>query len=115
VTERDTLFVLRPGFLDQGKRWFCPYSAQVIGLLDYYPEVRDSLEIVELDFAKPRQPIVDLVGPDHQSVPLLVLHESATPDDTGVPIGVAQGRRYVEKTIDILRYLARTRGTPDPH
>src|SRR5690349_16056831 len=99
---RDTLFVLRPGFLDKGTRWFCPYSAQVVGFLDYYPEVRDTLEIVELDFAKPRQPMIDLVGPDHQSAPLLVLHESAEPPhDLGIPIGEAQGRKFVEKTMDI--------------
>ena len=110
---RDTLFVLRPGFTDQGQRWFCPYSAQVVGFLDYYPEVRETLEIVELDFAKPRQPIVDLVGPDHQSVPLLVLQSE--PKSVNVPIEHAQGNSFVGKTLDILRYLARTRGLPDPH
>ena len=115
MTARDTLFVLRPGFQDQGKRWFCPYSAQVIGYLDYFPELRETLEIVEIDFPKPRQPVVDLVGESHQSIPLLVLHEGATPPDVGVPIGEAKGRKFVEKTMDILRYLARTRGTPDPH
>lgn len=112
---RDTLFVLRPGFLDQGQRWFCPYSAQVIGFLDYFPELRETLEIVELDFAKPRQPIVELVGEAHQSAPLLVLSLETTPADVGVTIEESQGRKFVSKTIEILRYLARSRGVPDPH
>jgi hypothetical protein len=111
--DRDTLFVLRPGFLDKGVRWFCPYSAQVVGFLDYFPEVRDTLEIVELDFPRPRQPVIELVGEQHQSLPLLVLRPGA--EDAGVPIGEANGRRFVEKTIDILRYLAATRGVPLPH
>ncbi len=112
---RDTLFVLRPGFSDQGARWFCPYSAQVIGLLAYFPEIRETLEIVEIDFPRPRQPMIELVGEAHQSAPLLVLHEDGAPADVGVPVGESNGRHFVEKTIDILRYLARTRGVPDPH
>ncbi len=111
--DRDTLFVLRPGFTDKGTRWFCPYSAQVIGFLDYYPEVRDTLEIVELDFPKPRQAVVEMVGEAHQAVPLLVLHPGA--ESAGQPVQEAEGRRFVEKTIDILRYLAATRGVPGPH
>ena len=113
---RDTLFVLRPGFTDKGKHWFCPFSAQVVGFLDYYPEIKESLEIVELDFAKPRQPIVELIGEAHQSAPLLVLHEESNPETVeGVTLSEAKGRKFVEKTIQILRYLAATRGVPGPH
>ena len=116
MMDRDTLFVLRPGFLDKGTRWFCPYSAQVIGFLDYYPEVRDTLEIVELDFPRPRQAIVEMVGEEHQAAPLLVLAAGAEPEPvSGVTIGRAKGRAFVEKTIEILRYLAATRGVPGPH
>jgi hypothetical protein len=113
---RDTLFVLRPGFVDQGKSWFCPYSAQVVGFLDYYPEIKGTLEIVELDFARPRQAIVELIGEAHQAAPVLVLHETVNPDPVAdVVIGEANGRRFVEKTLHILRYLAATRGVPGPH
>lgn len=99
MSDRDRLFVLRPGFTDQGQAWFCPYSAQVIGYLAYYPEVRDTLDVIELDFAKPRHPLVDLVGEENQSMPCLVLTDG----------------RFIGKTIEILRYLAETRGTPPPH
>ena len=113
---RDTLFVLRPGFTDKGKTWFCPYSAQVVGFLDYYPEIKESLEIIELDFARPRQPIIELVGEEHQAAPLLVLHEDVNPDPVeGVGFQQAKGRTFVEKTIEILRYLAASRGVPGPH
>jgi hypothetical protein len=112
---RDTLFVYRPGFLDGGERWFCPYSAQVIGFLAYYPEVRETVDVVEVEFPRPRWPIVALLGEDHQAAPILVLHDGADPDAAEVPIGQANGRRFVDKTIDILRYLASTRGVPRPH
>ena len=45
---KDKLFVLRPGFDDQGVTYFCPFSAQVIGFLTYYPHVRDTVELVEV-------------------------------------------------------------------
>src|SRR5689334_16939608 len=111
---KDTLFVLRPGFTDKGTTWFCPYSAQVVGFLTYYPQVRDSIELVELGFDKPRHPLVDLVGDQHQAAPILVLGG----DPVKVPnvtVGEANGHRFVEKTIEILRYLAATRSVPGPH
>ena len=111
---KDKLFVLRPGFTDKGATWFCPYSAQVIGFLSYYPHVRDSLEVIELEFEKPRRPLVDLVGDKHQSAPILVLGGAAV-DVPEVTIGEANGHKFVEKTLQILRYLAATRSVPLPH
>ncbi|MBC7171735.1 MAG: DUF3088 domain-containing protein [Polyangiaceae bacterium] len=111
---KDTLFVFRPGFDDGGKDYFCPYCAQVIGMLTYYPQLRETLDVVELDFPKPRRPLADLLGEENQSCPVLVLRGEAVavPD---VRIGEANGRKFVTKTIEILRYLAATRGVPLPH
>lgn len=111
---RDTLFVLRPGFDDKGVTYFCPYSAQVVGFLSYYPQVRETLDVIELDFAKPREPLATLVGPDHQSAPMLVLGGDKV-DVPNVKIAEAGGHWYVEKTMEILRYLAATRSLPMPH
>lgn len=114
--QRDRLFVYKPGFIDHGQPWFCPYSAEVIGFLTYYPEVRHTLVVDELDFAKPRRALVELLGEDMQAAPILVLHDGA-PDHApdGVRIAERNGHRFVEKTIEILRYLAATRGVPGPH
>jgi hypothetical protein len=110
----DQLFVLRPGFDDRGTTYFCPYSAQVIGFLAYYPQVRETLDLVELEFAKPRHPLCDVLDEAHQSAPMLVLggEPVAVPE---VDIGEVNGRRFITKTIQILRYLAATRGLPAPH
>ena len=111
---KDKLFVLRPGFDDKGVTYFCPFSAQVIGFLTYYPQVKDSIDVVELEFARPRKPLVDLVGEDHQAAPILVFANEpvAVPN---VKIGEANSHKFVEKTIEILRYLAATRSVPAPH
>jgi hypothetical protein len=111
---KDTLYLLRPGFDDQGTTYFCPYSAQVVGFLAYYPQVRETLDVIEMGFAKPRQPLASVLGPDHQSAPMLVLGDKRV-DVPRVTIHEANGHAYVEKTIEILRYLATTRGVPVPH
>ena len=111
---KDRLFVFRPGFTDKGARWFCPYSAQVIGFLTYFQQVRDSLDVIELEFPKPRTPLVDLLGEDHQAAPMLVLG-GAPVNVPGVTIGEANAHRFVEKTQHILQYLAATRSVPAPH
>lgn len=114
VSCMDKLFVFRSGFDDGGTTYFCPFSAQVIGFLAYYPEVKDSLEIIELDFPKPRHPLFELLGETHQAAPMLVLAGTPTPVPK-VTIAEANGHSYVEKTIEILRYLAATRSVPGPH
>jgi hypothetical protein len=111
---KDTLYVLRPGFSDKGTTYFCPFSAQVVGFLSYYPDIRTSLDIVELDFPKPRQPLFDLFGAEHQAAPMLLLGGEPTPVPN-VHVQIANGHYYVEKTMEILRYLAATRSVPGPH
>ena len=117
MSSHDRLFVYKPGFIDHDIPYFCPYSAQVIGFLTYYPEVRATVEIVELDFAKPRAALVAALDEAHQAAPMLVLGQGR-PDEltlNGVHIGRVGEVRFVEKTIEILRYLAATRGVPGPH
>ena len=111
---KDTLFVFRPGFSDRGGTWFCPFSAEVIGFLTYYPAIEGTLDVVELGWRKPREALVDMLGEDHQAAPMLVLggEPASVP---GVTVGEANGHRFVAKTIEILRYLAATRGVPGPH
>jgi hypothetical protein len=111
---KDELFLLRPGFEEDGTRYFCPYSAQLTGLFTYYPELRDTVEVIALDFPRPRRPLSDLLGEAHQSPPILVLAgEPALV--SGVHVAQARERFFVAKTAEILRYLAVTRGLPLPH
>lgn len=116
--ERDHLFVYAPGFVDPalgGQRWFCPYSAQVVGFLSYYPEVRATLELVPIDFVKPRVPLVALVGERYQAAPILVLAPGSPDAPEDVHVTAVGPHRVVERTLEILRYLAATRGVPLPH
>lgn len=67
----DRLYLLKPQFMDQGKGpYFCP---QLVGLIAFYPALKRQLEVRWLDFPRPRPELVDLLGQENQSCPVLVL------------------------------------------
>lgn len=86
-----------------------------MGFLSYYPEVRDTLELSELGFEKPRQPLAGLLGEEHQAPPMLILDGPPAADVPEVEVCQARGLWFIPRTLDILRYLAATRGVPGPH
>jgi len=73
------LFLLKVDFQDINRnpeaKYFCPECAPVEGLLSYYPRLRNELEVVYVDFARPRKVLVDLLGEENQSCPVLVLED----------------------------------------
>ncbi|MBW3566733.1 MAG: DUF3088 domain-containing protein [Proteobacteria bacterium] len=112
----DILFLFKPGFIDGNARWFCPYSAQVVGFLTYFHEVRSTLDVREIDFPKPRKEIVEMIGEEFQSLPLLILAKrSPIPKEFENDVVTARGHRIITDTKVILRYLATTRNLPLPH
>lgn len=113
---RDTLFLFKPGFIDKGTRWFCPYSAQVVGFLTYFEDVRSTLDVLEIDFPKPRRKVVEMVGEEFQSLPQLILAKSSpVPKEFEKDVVTAKNHRIITDTKVILRYLATTRNLPLPH
>lgn len=108
---KDKLFLLTHDIPKDGQRWFCPPCAMVEGFLGWFPEVRDDLEIVHVDFPRPRGPVAELLGEDHPGSPVLVLADGS-PDDPDMT--VVNGRRCIEDAKAMLRYLADRRGLPAP-
>lgn len=113
---RDRLYLLPPGFEDPaidsgGKGWVCPACAMVEGYLAAFPGIREALDVIFYPFPRPRREIVDLVGEDHQGMPLLILAEPETGDD----ILSAGGLSFISAEKAILRYLARKHGAAAPH
>lgn len=79
------LFLLKADFKDlnraDNKNYYCPDCAIIEGLLSYYPRLRAELEVNYLDFARPRKPLVDLIGDANQSCPVLVLENGSFIND----------------------------------
>lgn len=111
--KRDILFILPPGFEDNGRREFCPECAEICGLLAWYPALREMIEIVHVGIAHPRVPITDLLGPGRHNAPTLVLAPSSgrAPD---LAYAEANGYSYLPSARLIARHFALLWGTAMP-
>lgn len=114
--KHDRLYLLNPDFLDAGKGpYFCPGCAQMVGLLEFYPVLKEKLEVRWLDFSRPRPELIDLLGEENQSCPVLVLPTAPDPTLARSPLQQAKGRWFVEGANEIAGYLARVHGIGLPH
>lgn len=107
MTDKDILFLLPPGFEDNGRREYCPECAEVWGLLHYYPSLKELVDIRFIDLAHPRQPICDLLGPGNWNAPTMVLAETSTGGTAA-----ETGRAYLGSAREIAAYFAARFGTP---
>lgn len=110
---RDTLFLLAPGFEDDGRREYCPECAELWGLLSYFPSIKDSLTIVHVPIDKPRAAMSALLGDKNQNAPTLILHADS-PDYEDCGIMHYRGQRFINNARDMGRYYAHRFGTPFP-
>jgi Protein of unknown function (DUF3088) len=90
------LFLLKP-FTDPKsdnveQLYYCPPCTTLTGLLSYYPELKNEMEVVYVDFPRPRKIIIDLVGEENQGCPLLVIDKSDATD-----IDISYFQTYNEK------------------
>lgn len=112
-TQKDTLFLLPPGFADNDRREYCPECAEVWGLLSYYPAIQPSLEMIYQPIEKPRADLVALLGDKNQNCPTLVLAQGS-PEFERCGIMTWRGSRFINNARDIGRYWAQRYGTAIP-
>ncbi|SHE93135.1 Protein of unknown function [Lampropedia hyalina DSM 16112] len=110
-----TLFLLKPGFTDAaqpGKTFFCPSCVYVEGLLGTYPQLLEQLQVVRVDFPRPRAAIIALAGAENQSAPLLVLDAIS---HSAHVTGEYEGRSLIDGKDAIAAYLAEQYGIDLSH
>jgi hypothetical protein len=113
--KRDQLYLLKPDFHDQDKTYYCPSCAEVIGLLEFYPALKQHIEIHYLDFARPRPELVSLLGEANQGCPVLVLATAPQNLPAHLKGQQANGRAFVADPREIGAYLAHVHGIGLPH
>jgi len=112
---RDLLFLLKPDFEDPaypGQRFYCWHCALLEGVLASFPALQSKIDVARIAWHKPRHPVVDIVGENNQSLPLLVLAADA-PDELAT--GKFRGQKFVDDKDAILAVLSRRHGIPWPH
>jgi hypothetical protein len=99
---RDILFLLSSRFVaETGARQFCPDTMMIEGVLACFPDLRSRFDVRYVEFAKPRTPLVAILGEERQSAPVLVRQTDAGP--------VA-----VDQLNEILRIFTREYGVSEP-
>ena len=112
---RDRLFLLKPDFEDPafpGQRFYCWHCALLEGVLASFPLLQSKIDVERIAWPKPRKAVVEIVGEENQSLPLLVLAADA-PDEFAT--GTFRGQRFVADKDAILSALSRRHGIPRPH
>lgn len=113
--KKDQLYLLKPEFQDQGKTYYCPGCAELVGLLEYYPALKQSIEIHQVDFARPRPALVSLLGESNQGCPVLVLGEAPQNPPAHLKVQHANGHDFIADAREIGEYLAHVHGIGTPH
>jgi hypothetical protein len=71
---KDQLFLLRPGFYNVGLGpLYCTESLPVEGMLSFFPQLRQLIDVHYLEFPRPRRELVKILGESHQGIPVLIL------------------------------------------
>lgn len=111
VPDKDILFLLPPGFEANGRREFCPECAETWGVLNYYPSIKDALEIVHVGIEHPRGPITALLGDGRYNAPTLILRSG---QGLGEIAGVKQanGHYYLDSLKAIAALWGERYGIP---
>lgn len=114
------LFLLKPDFTDskiddKGNRYFCPECASILGIIKYYPQLETMLDIEFVDFKRPRKVIIDLIGEENQSCPVLVI-ENHQDDHVDLSYFNSYGDKLFVNTIDLIaKYLTEKYGIGIQH
>jgi hypothetical protein len=113
--QKDQLFLLRPGFTNASLGpYYCNDSAPVEGVLSFFPELRELVDVHYLEFPRPRQKLVEQLGADNQSLPVLIVAgDRKLAGDAPLP-QTAMGQKFFSSERAIRDYLAIQYGLPRP-
>lgn len=104
---KDQLYLLRPGFMNAGMGpLYCSDSAPVEGVLSFFPQLRQLIDVNYLEFARPRKPLVKALGDQFQSLPVLILAADRELKDPELEPSHANDQWFFADESTIRRYLS---------
>jgi hypothetical protein len=112
---RDKLFLLKVDFEDPaipGCRFYCWHCVLMEGLLAAFPTMAARIDVERIPWPRPRLAVVNVIGTENQSLPVLVLADDAP---NGLESGRFGERRFVEGKDAILHALSLRYGIPVPY
>lgn len=104
---KDQLYLLRPSFMNAGMGpLYCSDSAPVEGMLSFFPELRDLIDVHYLEFQRPRVPLVKALGEQNQSLPVLIIAKDRKLKDSELEPNHANGMAFFAQEKKIRQYLS---------
>ena len=111
----NTLYLLKMPFKDAAvsdEDFYCWTCLLLDGLTQKFSEKLSELDIQRIEFLRPRQKVVDIVGPDNQSLPMLVLDDNVL---IGRETGTFGKTRFIKGKDEILDALTDIYAIPRQH
>ncbi len=104
---KDQLYLLRPGFMNAGMGpLYCSDSAPVEGVLSFFPQLRDLIDVHYLEFPRPRAPLVTALGEQNQSLPVLIVAKGQKLKDPELEPSHANRVQFFAQEKQIRQYLS---------
>jgi len=104
---KDQLYLLKPGFFNATLGpLYCSDSLPVEGMLGFFPQLRNAIDVHYVEFPRPRAPLIKLLGEANQSIPVLVLAAGRRIIDTTLEPRQANGRMFFADERSIRQYLS---------
>ena len=105
------LFLLKPDFIDKSRdartKYFCPENAMVNGVINYYPKLKELLEIEYIDFERPRKQLIKFVGEENQGCPNLIISKAEVDGNTDISYFSSVGEYLFVNDIPLItKYLS---------
>jgi hypothetical protein len=85
---------------------YCSDSAPVEGVLSFFPQLRQLVDIHYLEFPRPREPLVKALGDQNQSLPVLILAANRKVKDRELEPSHANGKWFFTDESSIRHYLS---------
>jgi len=113
--KKPILFMLNAWFDDDDiGPFYCPDCGIIEGFLAYNPDIREQLEIISIEFKRPRPRIIEYLGEENQGSPVLVLDDSTQIPD-GAKRSLSTGKTFIDDPILICDYLGKSFKGIRPH
>lgn len=118
MSDKDQLFLLPPAFKDRSQGpgpFFCQDCATIEGVLSYFPILREHLHVRYIEFDKPREWLVELLGEAHQNCPTLVVAPRVNNFSHLLQTSQTTGRQFCTDPPAIIAYLIAAYGISHVH
>ncbi|MCG8565557.1 MAG: DUF3088 domain-containing protein [Desulfobacterales bacterium] len=109
------LYMLNPWKTDGEGPYYCPDCGVVEGFFAYSPQARELVESIAVDYPRPRPAIVEALGSENQSSPVLVLAPETEEIPPSAQRSMSTGAWFIDDAIEICNYLGQCCNGVLPH